>query len=290
MISSPQFDTLEQMDSSEWLINIKRDPNSWPAECVRCQQTEQINNTSIRLNSIEFDKKQTRQDYLIVGGVLDNVCNSACFTCNENLSTKIGSLKSKTYPIIDNSSRFWALPLDRVVHLDINGGEPSASKNYRHLLQNIPSGVTSIRINTNCGIVIFEIEELIKRGIHVTVTVSLDGIGDVHDLVRWPMKWNRFVKNLMIYKNMGIHELNTWTTVSALNIGDLPNIFNFVKQHNILHSWSLLATPDPLNVKYSNTMTLPFKHIIPGQVAIDKNNQTEIDSYMLEQHKLRGTQ
>jgi sulfatase maturation enzyme AslB (radical SAM superfamily) len=288
MINAPQFDSLEEMDSSEWLTEIKSTKD--PVECSRCMQTEKVNGTSIRLNAIEFDKQQTRQDYLIIGGVLDNTCNSACLTCNENLSTKIGSLKNKTYPIVDNSSAFWKLPLDRVVHLDINGGEPSASKNYRHLLQNIPSGVNSVRINTNCGIVIFEIEELLKRGIHVTVTVSLDGIGKVHDLVRWPIKWDRFVKNLMIYKNMGIQELNTWTTVSALNIGDLPNIFNFVKQHDILHSWACLVAPDPLNVKYANTMTSPFKHIIPGQVAVDRNNQTEIDDYMFEQRTLRGIQ
>jgi sulfatase maturation enzyme AslB (radical SAM superfamily) len=288
MVCPPQFDSLEEMDSSEWLTEIKSTKD--PVECSRCMQTEKVNGTSIRLNAIEFDKQQTRQDYLIIGGVLDNTCNSACLTCNENLSTKIGSLKNKTYPIVDNSSAFWKLPLDRVVHLDINGGEPSASKNYRHLLQNIPSGVNSVRINTNCGIVIFEIEELLKRGIHVTVTVSLDGIGKVHDLVRWPIKWDRFVKNLMIYKNMGIQELNTWTTVSALNIGDLPNIFNFVKQHDILHSWACLVAPDPLNVKYANTMTSPFKHIIPGQVAVDRNNQTEIDDYMFEQRTLRGIQ
>jgi sulfatase maturation enzyme AslB (radical SAM superfamily) len=288
MIDAPQFDTLDDMESSEWLAEVKSANTA--TECARCIQTETVNGTSIRLNAIEFDKQQTRHDYLIVGGVLDNICNSACLTCNQNLSTKIGSLKSKTYPIVDNSNAFWKLPLARVVHLDINGGEPSASKNYRHLLQNIPSGVNSVRINTNCGIVISEIEELQKRGIHVTVTVSLDGIGEVHDLVRWPIKWDRFVNNLLIYKNMGIQELNTWTTVSALNIGDLPNIFNFVSQHDILHSWAFLVAPDPLNVKYSNAMTSPFKHIIPGQVAIDRNNQTEIDDYMFEQYKLRGIQ
>ena len=124
MVNAPQFDSLEQMDSSSWLANIKLNSDIWPKECVRCQQTEQINNTSIRLNAIKFDKKQTRSDYLTVGGVLDNICNSACQSCNQNLSTKIGSLTSTDYPKIDNSTAFWRLPLERVVHLDINGGEP----------------------------------------------------------------------------------------------------------------------------------------------------------------------
>ena len=61
MVNTPEFDTLEQMDSSDWLSNIKSNPDTWPKECVRCQQTEQINNTSIRLKAIEFDKTQTEE-------------------------------------------------------------------------------------------------------------------------------------------------------------------------------------------------------------------------------------
>lgn len=290
MTSTPRFDTLEQMDASKWLADIKSKfkQEIWPGECARCQQTEHVNGTSIRLNALEFEKTQTRSDYLTVGGVLDNICNSACLTCNENLSTKIGSLKSSTYPIIDNSNRFWNLPLERVVHLDINGGEPSASKNYKNILANLPNNVESIRVNTNCGMVISELEDIVANGVKVTVTVSLDGIEQVHDQVRWPIKWEKFYKNLMIYKSMHLTELNTWTTVSALNIGDLLNIFNFVQQHNLLHSWAFLNTPDALNVKYSNSMTSPFKHIAPEQIAVDRDNQTELDAYMLEQNKLRG--
>ena len=290
MIGAPEFVSLEDMDSSLWLRNNKVSFNKgiWPEECVRCKQTEQINGTSIRLNAIEFDQAQTRKDYLTVGGVLDNVCNSGCLTCDEKHSTKIGSLTSTVYPIVDNSRGFWALPLDRVVHLDINGGEPSASKNYRHILKNIPESVKSIRINTNCALIIPEIADLMARGIAVTVTVSLDGIGAVHDRVRWPIKWERFYENLITYQQMGLHELNTWTTVSALNIGDLNNILAFVKEHNLDHSYALLHKPDVLNVQYSNAMTEPYRDVIPGQVAVDKNNQYELDIFVAEQNRLRG--
>jgi sulfatase maturation enzyme AslB (radical SAM superfamily) len=290
MTQAPEFSSLEEMEQSPWLRNTKLSFHKgvWPNECSRCKQTESINGTSIRLNAVDFDQKQTRQDYLTVGGVLDNVCNSACQTCNENLSTKIGSLKSQDYIRIDNSNRFWSLPLDRVVHLDINGGEPSASKNYQDVLQNIPPNIKSIRINTNCSIVMSEISNLINRGIHVTVTVSLDGIEAVHDYVRWPIKWDKFYKNLMTYKNLGIQELNTWTTVSALNIGDFENILKFVNDHELNHSYALLQDPEVLNVKYSNSNTLPFKDVLPGQVAVDMNNQLELDAFIAKQNTLRG--
>ena len=286
MVNAPQFNSLDEMDSSEWLRAVKNTDN--PKECVRCFQTESVNGTSIRLGAIEFDRQQTQADYIIVGGVLDNVCNSACLSCNEQLSTKIGSLKGKNYPIIDNSNAFWRLPLERVVHLDINGGEPSASKNYKHILANLPGNIISVRLNTNCSTVLTELIPLIERGVKVTVTVSLDGIGEVHDLVRWPIKWDRFYKNLQSYQSMNLHELNTWTTVSALNIADFDNIKQFVTTHNLLHSWALLQNPDPINVKYQNSMTQPYIDVIPGQVAVDRNNQAELDVFLQNQNVLRN--
>jgi len=269
MTRQAQFLTLGSMENSEWLSEIKEsmDKGIWPIECERCMETEQENNTSIRLNTIEFDKLQKQQDYLSVGGVLDNICNSACLTCDENHSTLIGGLKSKTYPIVDNSSNFWQLPLDRIVHLDISGGEPSHSKNYKHILVNLPKSIKSIRLNTNCSTVLEELLTLCERGVQVTVTVSLDGIGPVHDLVRWPIKWDKFYANLQRYMTMPV-KLNTWTTVSALNVDDLPNILEFVKEHNLDHSYAYLKEPRELTVENKDT---------PESLA-----------YIQKQNKLRG--
>lgn len=269
MARKPQFSSLEEMESSEWLQGVKDSMSQdiWPVECERCMETERENGTSIRLNAIAFDRLQKRKDYLSVGGVLDNVCNSACMTCDENHSTLIGGLKSKVYTIVDNSNAFWQLPLDRVVHLDISGGEPSHSKNYKHILVNLPKSIKSIRLNTNCSTVLEELWPLCERGVQVTVTVSLDGIGPVHDLVRWPIKWDKFYANLQRYMEMPIR-LNTWTTVSALNVDDLPNILEFVKQHNLEHSYAYLKEPVELTVENKDT---------PESIA-----------YIQQQKKLRG--
>ena len=284
MIAPPQFRSLEELDQSDWLYNIRR--QEWPAECLRCYDTERVNGKSIRQNAIEFDAKQTNKDYLIVGGILDNVCNSACFTCSKEYSTKIGSLTDKIYPIVDNSEAYWNLPLERVVHLDINGGEPSASKNYKRILQNLPPNLESLRLNTNCSLIIEELEDIVAKGIDVTVTVSLDGIEAVHDYVRWPIKWDKFYSNLMIYKQMNV-KLNTWTTVSALNIKDFKNILKFVNKNKLNHSYAFLNDPDVLNVKYWNRYTSVCKGQF-NRVATDRNNDLELDVFLEEQNRIRG--
>ena len=269
MVDAPEFNTLEEMDESLWLRNVKLSMHKgqWPKWCERCKQTESENGSSIRLNAIEFDKLQKQEDYLIVGGVLDNLCNSACLSCDENHSTLIGGLKSKAYTIVDNSNKFWQLPLGRIVHLDINGGEPSYSKNYKHILANLPANIKSVRLNTNCSTILEELLPLVDQGVDVTVTVSLDGIGEVHDRIRWPVKWDKFYANLQRYMAMPIR-LNTWTTVSVLNVDDLPNILRFVQEHKIDHSYAYLKHPAELAVENLNT---------PNSLA-----------YIQAQNKLRG--
>jgi sulfatase maturation enzyme AslB (radical SAM superfamily) len=192
------------------------------------------------------------------------------------------------YPIIDNTNRFWGLPVNRIVKLDINGGEPSASKNYLNVLQNLPPNVKEVRINTNCSIIIEEVEQLIKRDIKVVVTVSLDGVEETHDFVRWPIKWDKFYTNLMTYKSMPGIDLNTWTTVSALNIHNFIDIKQFTATHQIDHSYAFLYDPDPISVKYTNTLTEPYKNLFPDIVAIDRNNQNELDEFIKNQKELRG--
>jgi hypothetical protein len=63
-------------------------------------------------------------------------------------------------------------------------------------------------------------------------------------------------------------KLNTWTTVSALNVDDLPNILKFVQEHNIDHSYAYLTTP--------------------AELAVENKDTPESLAYIQEQKRLRG--
>jgi len=269
MVNPAQFDSLEEMENSRWLRKIREqfEQSEWPVECQRCEEVEQQTPSSIRIHAIAVDALETQRDYLQVGGVLDNVCNAACQTCSPECSTRIGALSGRTFPIVDNSNRFWELPQHRIRHLDINGGEPSYSKNYKQLLANLPPNLSTLRLNTNGNVVLEELTEIASRGIEVTVTVSCDGIGSVHEFVRWPIKWDTFYQNLMTYKTMPVW-LNLWTTVSVLNLHDLPNIQAFAKEHGIDHGYAYLKEPKELDV--------------------NNKNQEQVQAYIQRQKQLRG--
>ena len=284
MVNPRQFPTFRAMENSAWQERLRYQMNKdeWPDECIRCKQTEEHNGTSIRLASIDRDKilSKFNKDYIQLGGTLDNYCNSACVTCNPNLSTRIGSLK-KSVVIKDNYELYKTLPLDRVIEIDINGGEPSVSVNYNDLLKNLPDSVKIIRINTNGCVKISQIEHLLKQGIAVIVTVSFDGIGAVHDYIRYPVKWSKFKENLEYYKQLSNQyvklKLDTWTTVSVLNVNYLSDIQEYCKEHNIRHSYAFLDTPEVLNVKYKNWFTQSSK--LPN-AAVDRDNTQELSAFL----------
>ena len=300
------FETVKELENSEWLgdIKTKMENDVWPEECVRCQQTEEVNGDSIRLKSIERHKMlhPLRKDYLVVGGVLDNICNSACQTCNSGLSTKIGSLESRDYPRVDNYVRFWEIPQQRILEVDVNGGEPTASRNYKKILANLPANTKIVRMNTNASRMIPELESILRKRIMAIVTLSFDGTGDVHDYVRWPIKWKNYVKSVQSYKNLQkqfpLLKLNCWTTVSTLNVANLPSILDFTVEHNLDHAWAFLNEPDVLDARYKNKFTIKAKEKLENstydvckdiakRIATKKDNSEMLDLFIKKQDYIR---
>jgi sulfatase maturation enzyme AslB (radical SAM superfamily) len=296
MVNAKGFESFEEQEHSEWIKNVKHkmETDQWPEECVRCEQSERVNGESIRTNSIARHKMlhPIRKDYLIVGGVLDNICNSACQSCNAGLSTKIGSLESRNYPRVDNFEVFKKLPQERIIEFDVNGGEPTASKNYKKLLVELPVNTKIVRMNTNGSRMISEIEDVLKRNIMVIVTMSLDGISSVHDYARWPIKWIDYKKTVDAYKALQekykLLQLDFWTTVSCLNIKNLPEIINYAKNKNIPHDWAFLHSPSVLNIKYKNKFTIVAKHMSPKEIAVDDDNSEQLDRFIKRQDSLRN--
>lgn len=297
MTNAKEFDNLEELQQSGWLQNIKAQmqDGKWPEECVRCEMTEKVKGESVRTNSIERHKllHPIRKDYLIVGGVLDNICNSACQSCNAGLSSKIGSLEyGKEYPRINNYDVLMTLPLERMVELDVNGGEPTASKNYKRVLSELPKSTRIVRLNTNGSRIINEIEDVLKRNIMVIITMSLDGIGKVHDYARWPIKWDDYLKTVDAYldlkKKYKLLQLDFWTTVSCLNVENLPSIIEFAESKGVPHDWAFLRRPDVLSVRYKNDFTVPARDLYPDTIAVDRDNTKQLAEFINRQDRLRG--
>jgi len=291
MVNSPTFSTLDE--TNEWTNALEKQfaKNIWPENCVRCKDIEEAGRKSIRNFSQDRHVELINQhsEYLTVGGVLDNYCNSACLTCTSKLSTRIGKLNNELI-VHDNYDLFKSIPQERIIQLDINGGEPAYSKNYQKILANLPPNLSYLRINTNGHRVMPNIEDVLNKGIHINVTLSLDGTGEVHDYVRWPVTWKNYTNTVDSYLKLRANYTNLtldfWTTLSVLNLNNLSEIINYTENKEIPHNYAFLEDPKCLNIKKTNWITKQYTgdlHV----VATQEDNDDELDKFLIRQETLR---
>ena len=308
MTNAPLFNSYDEMMSSQWLSTTKKlfSKNQWPAECVRCKEQEEIGVKSDRLQWIDFHQNlliDHGADYLTVSMMLDNVCNTACQFCNPHVSSKIASLQKLPLKIRQVGPYEEKLPLHRITQIDLEGGEPSNSKNVKQLLTNLPQQVKTITIYTNARCFLDELVPVAERNIQVRISISLDGVGPVQEYVRWPTQWSEFCQTIEKYKELQIRFPDTVsvtfkTTICALNLVDLPNIINFAEKQNVRHSVSQLAYPRALNISSANSYTIFARKQLEKSpielcqqfalgTATQKENQQEIDKFIDQQDTLR---
>ena len=298
MVDQPnEFSTTEDLYNSEWLKHIKEQfsENKWPKECIRCQEIENAGETSVRQHSINAHEKYILEnhDYIFVTGLLDNVCNAACVMCSNKASTLIGKLTNDLF-LVDNKKLFESIPIEKILVFEITGGEPSASKLYKETLSRLTEKTKYVRINTNGKKFIPEIERLLQRGINVTITLSIDGVENVFNYIRWPIRWEEFNKTVKEYKNLAQRydnlKLNFWTTVNALNVNDMDNIKKYSIDIDIPMSYALLHSPSCLNIKYKNRFTLNVDadNILYDQLGIFENNENELNAYIEKNDKIKN--
>jgi sulfatase maturation enzyme AslB (radical SAM superfamily) len=308
MTDAPLFNSYDEMMGSEWLATTKKlfASDQWPAECVRCKDQEEIGLKSDRLQWTDFHKDlliDHGSDYLTVSMMLDNICNTACQFCSPHISSKLASLQPVPLKIRQVGSYEEKLPLHRITQIDLEGGEPSNSKNVKQLLTNLPQRVNTIKMYTNARSFLDELVPVAERGINIQISISLDGVGAVQEYIRWPTQWSEFCETIEQYKELQIRFPDTVslcfkTTTCALNIADVPNIINFAEKQNIVHSMSQLAYPQALHISYENSYTISARKQLeksPSElcqklaqgVATQKENQQEIDKFIDQQDTLR---
>ena len=304
-----QFDSYDAMSTSDWLKSVKAqmERDEWPDECRPCREKEEQGIKSLRLlhNASHEEHYAIRPDYLKVEIVTDNICNGGCQFCHAGASSKIGSLTRRDYPKVNNMQKFYDLPQDRITEVDIIGGEPSYSPNTKELLTRLPPNVIQMRFTTNGSRVMTEIIPFLEKGIKVRMSISFDGIGNVYDYVRWPVKYKTVRDNMLQYVEMSkIYPglvISPSTTLCSLNVNDADNIFSTLDEIGIQSTrnhFCLVSWPAPLDPRFTNRATVAAKEkykdstnpklkAIANMIATKENNQEAFDKFVSEQDALR---
>ena len=129
-----------------------------------------------------------------------------------------------------NSESFWdqiEMNIPYIQHVYMAGGEPMMiERHYEFLNKCIGSGHAgniTIEYNTNMTSLPPRVLEMWKQFKQIRVGCSIDGMGEVLEYQRWPVKWKQAINNLNKVDNLP-DNVTAWVafTVTAYNIFHLP--------------------------------------------------------------------
>jgi sulfatase maturation enzyme AslB (radical SAM superfamily) len=195
--------------------------------CSKCELKEKTHGYSLRITTNRIIPDNLANDIHKIEVVLDTTCNAACIQCGEDQSSlwrkqmqdastkKIFHIQPE--PQIDaNIKKIKEIvDLSKVKEYHFWGGEPLLTDTHLKFLREIenPEEV-SLAYTTNGSIFPKdEVLELWSKFKDIAIGISIDGIEDKFEYIRWPLKWEKVVRNISDFKNNS--PLNIWFHINC---------------------------------------------------------------------------
>jgi len=273
-----KFNTIDEYLNSDTLKDTKEKflNGKWPAGCERCKIEEESGIESKRqLDYIRW--KSEYEDYNISSGnfltasiAFGNTCNLKCITCGPESSSKWRKEAKDTYnkdiksfrlKDINFAEEILGLIQEEGIHLDIPGGEPfiSGVDEQKYILQAlVQSGrAEDISIHYTTNITIFPDEswwELWGHFKEIDMQLSIDGLNEQYEYIRFPATWDNTYKNIKKYQKaeteLDNFRLSISHTVSAYNIFYIDDFFEWCFYERLPKPW-LGRVHDPVHMRPS---------------------------------------
>lgn len=231
---------LDSYLSSNELASLRQEflDGQRPEGCRRCWDDEDAGLMSKRQIDHEYSLGGVMPEldtFKILSVGFGNTCNLACVSCGSFSSSRWSQEErrmdvSPWQRIIHNPSQYYqktdileriAGMSDGLVHLEIPGGEPfyADKDTHRRFLESFQHP-KNIKIHYITNATVFpdpEFWNIWKRFRAIDVQLSLDGIGDRFEYLRWPAQWNKVLENVKRYQQQNI-QISVSHTVSWMNI------------------------------------------------------------------------
>ena len=217
-----------------WLAQI----DDFIPECNFCYEKEIRNVMSPRqiVNETPMPKLGIERDSADIGKItslelqIDTNCNAACLICGEHNSStwkkyNIGSIDNKsnsnkkinvfaqgsTQQRYRNLKKY--IPLDNINTITFLGGEPLDSDFHKQVIRDLTVLNPTIKLNlcyTTNGSKQPDDEtvELWRQANSVRIRLSLDGIGEHFNYLRWPLQWSQVEHNIQYFIDLKLNNVS----------------------------------------------------------------------------------
>lgn len=263
-----------------------------PEACKSCWSKEQQGFNSYRQL---YQKKVTNAPGL---QFLDlrhsNQCNLKCRYCNPHFSNQWA--KELSYPITLKQTKFDNY-LDYMLTQDLLeiywcGGEPLIISDHYDMLEILISKGLSknivLRYNTNFTVIQYKdknIFDLWQQFKSVSVSISIDAVGEISNYIRSGSDWNSISANIdLVLKNIEQSpniSIRLSPVVSLLSIWTLPELYKYAEHKKISVMPILLSGPDYLSLMAIHNELKPLAMSILNSIH-NQIGQNMYDQIMLQ--------
>jgi|TARA_R110001606_G_scaffold332655_1_gene480508 sulfatase maturation enzyme AslB (radical SAM superfamily) len=199
--------------------------------------------------------------------------------------------------------------VDRADHIYIAGGEPFYMKPVQKFLKDLSNNPwncqnTHITIQTNGISNTPAFLKILSKFDKIHFGISVDGWGDVNDLIRFPTKHDELMVGIQELIDVNPHRLDYNITVQAMNLLNIDTLveefdsrgFLLTKNQSEPYSIFNLRNPFYLNINALKPEVIENSDIkekyIKGYIEeykYDPENNIRMQNYLLELDKARGT-
>lgn len=285
---------LDSYFNSDKLNALKKEfeDGNRPQGCIRCWNDEDAGLPSkrqldrlYRYNELELNNLQ------VISIPFGNTCNLACRSCNSSASSKWVTeeekLKNKFNIEIHSHKKFYKddkfinfikTKIDHVTDITFHGGESFLTGILQQqdfldfLISKHPNTITLTYITNTT---IFPSDDFWDKWKHfkkINILLSIDGIEEKFEYLRWPASWDVCYANIKKYqvysskfKNI---QLSISHTVSIFNIIDLNEFFIWCLREKLPEPY-LGVVEDPLHYNIKN-LPLHIKEIVQKTLIPNK--------------------
>ncbi len=240
-----QNTSIDEYADSEFVAEIKQQfkQGEWPTGCERCKIEEDNNIESKRVLDYtrwkeHYDLYDLDSNKFITSSIaFGNTCNLKCITCGPHSSSRWQKEYFDLYQVDVPHHKFYknnfvqgfVQHAPHMIHIDIPGGEPflSGVKEQQELLNyyidNDQAKEISLHYTTNGTLFPDETWwSLWKHFKEIDLQLSIDGVGNQYEYIRYPASWSELTDNVNRYvakeKQLTNIRLSVSHTVSAYNI------------------------------------------------------------------------
>ena len=274
----------------------------FPASCAGCEQQEQAGDSyRLALNRAnpEINAAHPREWSINFG----NVCNLACWTCDEEYSSTIEAHKRKINILPEsyqnqnsNFEQAWPALRENIiasyeyhnnVTISILGGEPTYNplviEFLAWLAANGYAPRTKLEITTNGTRTNNHFNTVLESPWrYVYIAVSTDATGIHAEWLRYGCRWADVAENIRHYRNRADY-VELHCTLSVLNLEALPDLHDFAKTVN-----TQLVIMPLQNPSHMSLAAWDGEQFVLDASAFE---QRGLDPYldMLGQHAIKGS-